>query len=39
MEYFQGTVGKASSHSDVVTLRPTIFLDGQAIVEDGQFCI
>lgn len=39
MEYFKGTVGKASSHSDVVALRPTISLDGQVIVAAGQFRI
>jgi len=39
MEYFRGTVGKASSHSDVVATRPTILLDGQPIVQNGQFHI
>ncbi len=37
MEYFQGTVGKASSHSDVVAVRPDIYLDGETIVTDGMF--
>jgi leucyl aminopeptidase (aminopeptidase T) len=39
MEYFKGTVGKASSHSDVVAVRPTISLDGRIIVAQGQFRI
>jgi hypothetical protein len=39
MEYFKGTVGKASSHSDVVAVRPIISLDGTVIVERGQFRI
>ncbi|MGQ9625680.1 MAG: aminopeptidase, partial [Anaerolineae bacterium] len=37
MEYFKGTVGKASSHTDSVVLAPHIYLDGQPVVEGGRF--
>ncbi|MFB0545926.1 MAG: aminopeptidase [Anaerolineae bacterium] len=37
MEYFRGTVGKASSHTDSVITKPSIFLDGQPVVKEGQF--
>jgi leucyl aminopeptidase (aminopeptidase T) len=37
MPHFKGALGKASSHSDLVAVRPRILVDGKVVAENGQF--
>ncbi len=37
MPHFKGKLGRASSHTDLVAVRPRILVDGQVVAEAGRF--
>jgi leucyl aminopeptidase (aminopeptidase T) len=37
MPHFKGKLGRASSHTDLVAVRPRILVDGRVVAEGGQF--